>query len=141
MCAVAQVTKMTPAAAAAVSVKMVRASTAMCQILATAGPILAETNAAAAMTATAAMPAPSFEGLQHDGLHMTGRLVVDSVRHATPLFLNGLGQVGVAGRAGGWPSPRPGTHAGVRTRAPPTTDRHRSPGLAGRSALRRRCRA
>ena len=89
---------MTAAADAAVSVKMVRASTAMCQILATAGPILAAANTAAAMTATAAMLAPSPEGLQHDGLHMTGRLVVDSVRHATHLFLNGLGWVWC-----GWP--------------------------------------
>jgi hypothetical protein len=54
----AQVTRMHAAADAQVSVKMVRASTAMCQIRATAGPILAATTTAA-MTATAAMPAPS----------------------------------------------------------------------------------
>src|SRR6516164_3470639 len=104
----AQVTRMTTTAEAQVSVKMVRASTAICQILATAGPILAATKTAA-MIATAAMPAPWSGGLQQDGLHMTGRLRVGSVRHATHLFLNAWDGFGVAGRARGWPSPRPGT--------------------------------
>src|SRR5262245_50007843 len=102
MRAVAQVTTMTAAAAAAVSAAMVRASTAICQILATAGPILAYANAAATRIATAAMPAPSQEGWrQHGGLHMTGRLRVDSVRHATHLISqiawDGLRWLGRAG--------------------------------------------
>jgi hypothetical protein len=57
-------------------------------ILATMGPILATMNAAPRMSATAAMPDPWPPGLsQHDGLHMTGRLDVGSVDHATHLFL------------------------------------------------------
>src|SRR5690348_4332894 len=63
-------------------------STAVWTILATRGPILTAISAAPTMTATATMPAlwPS-ELLQHDGLHMTGRLAVGSVKHATHLFL------------------------------------------------------
>src|SRR5215510_12185428 len=75
------------------------------------GPILAAMNAAPTMTATAAMPAPWPRELsQHDGLHMTGRLCVGSVDHATHLFLDGFREgCSVAGRAGGWLPSRPGT--------------------------------
>src|SRR6516165_847680 len=52
------------------------------------GPILAATSAAPMMSATAAMPAPWPPVLlQHGGLHMTSRLAVGSVKHATHLFL------------------------------------------------------
>src|SRR5437660_731017 len=78
-------------------------STAVWTILATRGPILAAISAAPMMTATAAMPAPwPPELLQHDGLHMTDRLAVGSVKHATHLFLvMATDGVLVAGRAGG----------------------------------------
>src|SRR5690349_3664400 len=55
------------------------------------GPILAAMNAAPRTTATAAKPAPWPRELsQHDGLHMTDRLCVGSVDHATHLFLDGF---------------------------------------------------
>src|SRR5262245_17214185 len=68
-------------------------------IRATMGPILATINAPTSMSATAAMPAPwPPELLQHDGLHMTGRLDVGSVEHATHLFRMGTdGFVWLAG--------------------------------------------
>src|SRR5215831_6457457 len=67
------------------------------------GPILAAMNAAPRMSATVAMPAPWPPELsQHDGLHMTGRLCVGSVDHATHLFLDWVREgCSVAGRAGG----------------------------------------
>src|SRR5215470_3709268 len=53
------------------------------------GPILAAIKAAPIMMATATTPAPWPPFLsQHDGLHMTGRLAVGSVKHATHLFLS-----------------------------------------------------
>src|SRR5215471_16130254 len=95
------------------------------------GPILAAMNAAPRMTATAAMPAPWPRELsQHDGLHMTGRLLIGSVDHATHLFLDGFREgCSVAGRAGGWlpsrPAPAcqrsgPGRGRLVRDRSPTT---------------------
>src|SRR5262249_14441763 len=75
--------------APAVSAAMRITSRAIRTIWATMGPILATTNAAPTMIATAAMPAPWPPGLsQHDGLHMTGRRGVGSVDHATHLFLS-----------------------------------------------------
>src|SRR5262247_3736703 len=84
------------------------------------GPILATINVPISMSVTAAMPAPCPpELLQHDGLHMTGRLCVSSVDHATHLFLDsGVGRVvlWLAGLEGGCP-PGPGTGLlGVRAR-------------------------
>src|SRR5262249_39479243 len=82
---------------------------------ATMGPALAAISAAPMMTATAAMPGPWLPVLlQHGGLHMTGRLAVGSVKHATHLFSFGYGWVWVAGRAGGWQSSRPGTRGSER---------------------------
>src|SRR5215469_14305844 len=79
------------------------------------GPILAAISAAPMMMATAAMPAPEPPLLlQHDGLHMTGRLAVGSVKHATHLFLVMAtdGFVWLAGLEGGRP---PGPAPVVRT--------------------------
>ncbi len=54
---------------------------------ATIGPILATISAASMRMATAAMPAPWPPALlQHGGLHITGRLDIGSVKHATHLF-------------------------------------------------------
>src|SRR5262245_40053428 len=83
------------------------------------GPILAAISAATMMIATAAMPAPWPPSLsQHGGLHMTGRLVVGSVKHATHLFLllgYGSGFVWLAGPGDGSP---PGPAPVVRTGHP-----------------------
>jgi len=84
---VSQVSTMAARADAAVSRTMVSTSTARWMILATAGPIFTATMAPAARTATAATPAPSRDLLQQDRLHMTACLRVDSVKHATHLFL------------------------------------------------------
>src|SRR6266516_2056235 len=99
------------------------------------GPILATINVPIRMIATAAMPAPWPPELsQHDGLHMTGRLCVGSVDHATHLFLSmdvGDGFVWLAGLEGGCPpGPAPAFLVRARLRA--------GPGGGGR---RRRCRA
>jgi hypothetical protein len=71
---------------------------------ATVGPILAATSAAPIRNATAAMPVPwPPELLQHDGLHMTGRLAVGSVKHATHLISRmgfGMGLLWLAGAGG-----------------------------------------
>src|SRR6266487_5407921 len=85
--------------APAVSAVMRITSRAMWTIWATMGPILATINVPIAMSATAAMPAPWPPDLsQHDGLHMTGRLDVGSVDHATHLISRmATGWVGVAG--------------------------------------------
>ncbi len=77
-----------------------RASMARCQILATAGPPWRRRMRRAGGDHRDRGDASALvRGLQHDGLHMTGRLVVDSVRHATHLFLNWLWE----GSWCGWP--------------------------------------
>src|SRR5262249_38341487 len=103
---------------AAVSATTRITSRAMWTIRATIGPILAAMTAAPRMTATAAIPAPWPRELsQHDGLHMTGRLCVGSVDHATHLFLDGFGRVvlWLAGLEGDCP---PGRHWLVRGQGP-----------------------
>src|SRR5262245_50087090 len=70
------------------------------------GRILATITAAPRMSATAAMPAPwPPELLQHDGLHMIGRLRVGSVDHATHLISRMAtgGVLWLAGLEGGRP--------------------------------------
>src|SRR5215472_2089581 len=82
------------------------------------GPILAAISATSTRIATAAMPVPWPPFLsQHDGLHMTGRLAVGSVKHATHLFLVMAtdGFVWLAGLEGGRPpGPAPVVRTGLR---------------------------
>src|SRR5215813_13883267 len=83
------------------------------------GPILATISAAPMMMAAAATPAPwSLFLSQYDGLHMIGRFVVGSVKHAIHLFLllgYGSGFVWLAGLEGGRPpGPAPVVRTGFR---------------------------
>src|SRR5215470_12893294 len=89
---------------------MRRASIATLAASASAGRTLLITAAPIRRTAIAptTRPLPLPELLQHDGLHMTGRQAVGSVKHATHLFLDWIPRgISVACRAGGWQSPRP----------------------------------
>ncbi len=94
---------MVTATMTAVVTAMVRStSITSCRILCASGRILAAAMPAPMISATAAMPGAWLRGLQHDGLHMTGCFLADSVKHATHLFLKlHWDGVGVAGRAGG----------------------------------------
>src|SRR5437763_1642080 len=80
----------TPVVIAVITAILRSTSVATCRILCPSGRILLAATPAPMISTAVTMPGGWLRGVQHDGLHMAGCFLADSVKHATHLFLDSV---------------------------------------------------